>query len=74
MKNGTNGIDHEEEQEENFGHLEQQENENNVQHELPENRVERLAVLMKSLPMEDMIHIKDNRIPAFLRIDKDVKA
>ena len=31
-------------------------------------------MLLKNLPKEDMIHIKKMRIPAFLRVDKDVKA
>jgi len=41
---------------------------------LPENRQERLAILLKNLPNEDLVHIDDSRIPAILRIDKDVKA
>lgn len=40
---------------------------------LPENRQERLAILLKNLPNEDLVHVNENKIPAFLRIDKDVK-
>jgi hypothetical protein len=39
---------------------------------LPENRVHRLAILLKNLPSEDLVHIQDRKVPAFLRIDKDV--
>ena len=40
---------------------------------LPENRQERMAILLKNLPNEDLVHIENSRIPAFLRIDKDVQ-
>jgi hypothetical protein len=40
--------------------------------ELPENRQERLAILLANLENEDVVHVKRQRIPAFLRIDKDV--
>ena len=32
-----------------------------------------MAILLKNLPSEDLIHIQDKKVPAFLRIDKDVK-
>lgn len=40
--------------------------------DLPENRGERAQVLIKNLPSEDLVHIVPEKIPAFLRIDKDV--
>ena len=40
---------------------------------LPENRQERLDVLLKNLPTEDLCRITKHKIPAFLRIDNDVK-
>ena len=40
---------------------------------LPENRQERMAYLLKNLPNEDLVYIDNSRIPAFLRIDKDVQ-
>lgn len=41
--------------------------------DLPEHRVERCHVLLKNLPSEDLVHIVPEKIPAFLRIDRDVK-
>lgn len=41
---------------------------------LPENRAERLVILLNNLPSEDLCHIVNDKIPAFLRIDKDVQA
>lgn len=77
MENGdlTNGEDSG-----NFDHLDKV---NNMEEEarlrfasrvLPENRQERMGILLKNLPNEDLVHIDDSRIPAFLRIDKDVQA
>ena len=39
---------------------------------LPDNRGERAQVLLKNLPSEDLVHIVPEKIPAILRIDKDV--
>ena len=41
--------------------------------DLPEHRVERCHALLKNLPSEDLVHIVPEKIPAFLRIDRDVK-
>ena len=41
--------------------------------DLPEHRVERCHILMKNLPSEDLVHIVPEKIPAFLRVDKNVK-
>lgn len=41
--------------------------------DLPEHRVERCHILLKNLPSEDLVHIVPEKIPAFLRIDRDVK-
>jgi hypothetical protein len=41
--------------------------------DLPEHRGERAQVLLKNLPGEDLVHIVPEKIPAFLRVDKDVK-
>jgi len=40
---------------------------------IPENRAERLQILLKNLPNEDLQYILDAKIPNFLRIDKDVQ-
>ena len=40
---------------------------------LPENRAERLVILLNNLPSEDLCHIINDKIPPFLRIDKDVQ-
>ena len=36
-------------------------------------RADRAHILLKNLPNEDLVHIVNEKIPAFLRIDKDVK-
>jgi hypothetical protein len=41
---------------------------------LTEHRAERAHILLKNLPNEDLVHVDDKKVPAFLRIDKDVKA
>ena len=41
--------------------------------DLPEHRGDRAQVLLKNLPGEDLVHIVPEKIPAFLRVDKDVK-
>lgn len=40
---------------------------------LTEVRGERCHILLKNLPNEDLVHIIKEKIPAFLRIDKDVQ-
>lgn len=40
---------------------------------LPDHRGERSQALLKNLPGEDLVHIVPEKIPAFLRVDKDVK-
>jgi cold shock CspA family protein len=77
----VNGFDNNEEDQ--FAHLDEI-NENGlpavdlskkVEYEkLPENRQERLTILLKNLPNEDLVHIDNKKFPAFLRIDKDVIA
>ena len=71
-----NGIDQDQ-----FAHLEEQNADLQPAEEetprkvelLPENRQERLAILLRNITNEDLIHINDKKIPAFLRIDKDVQ-
>ena len=40
---------------------------------LTEHRADRCAVLLQNLPNEDLVHIISKKLPAFLRIDNDVK-
>ena len=40
---------------------------------LTEHRADRCHILLKNLPNEDLVHIEKEKIPAFLRIDGDVK-
>lgn len=40
---------------------------------LTDHRAERAHILLRNLPQEDLVHIDDRKVPAFLRIDKDVK-
>ena len=40
---------------------------------LTEHRADRAHILIRNLPNEDLVHIDDDKIPAFLRIDNDVK-
>lgn len=40
---------------------------------LTEHRADRAQILLGNLANEDLVHIEDKKIPAFLRIDKDVK-
>ena len=40
---------------------------------LTEHRADRCAVLLNNLPNEDLVHIINKKLPAFLRIDNDVK-
>lgn len=39
---------------------------------ITDNRAERLEILLSNLKTEDLCHIVDAKIPAFLRIDKDI--
>lgn len=39
---------------------------------LTEHRGDRVMILLKNLPNEDLVHINNAKIPAFLRIDKDI--
>ena len=32
-----------------------------------------MRILLNNLPQEDLVHILDAKIPAFLRIDRDIK-
>lgn len=41
---------------------------------LTDHRAERAHILLRNLPNEDLVHVDDKKVPAFLRIDKDVKA
>jgi hypothetical protein len=67
--NGVNGFDDVDQ----FNHLESKATEETPREmELPDNRQERLAILLKNMPNEDLVHINEKRVPAFLRIDKDV--
>jgi hypothetical protein len=40
---------------------------------LTEDRAQRVEVLLKNLPTEDVSHVDQRKIPFFLRIDKDVE-
>lgn len=40
---------------------------------LTEDRAERAQVLLKNLGNEDLVHILPEKIPAFLRIDKEIQ-
>ena len=40
---------------------------------LTDHRGDRMAILVKNLAREDLVHIVDSKIPAFLRIDSDVR-
>ena len=41
---------------------------------LTEHRADRVQILLANLPNEDLVHIVKDKIPAFLRIQKDVQA
>lgn len=40
---------------------------------LTEDRAERAHILLKNLSKEDLVHILPEKIPAFLRIDKEIQ-
>ena len=40
---------------------------------MTEHRADRCHVLLRNLPNEDLVHIESEKIPAFLRIDGDIK-
>ena len=40
---------------------------------LTEDRAERCQILLKNLPNEDLVHILPEKIPAFLRIDREIR-
>lgn len=40
---------------------------------LTEHRADRVGILLSNLPQEDLVHIVEKKIPAFLRIDNDIK-
>ena len=40
---------------------------------LTENRSERAQILLKNLSNEDLVHILPEKIPAFLRVDKEIQ-
>jgi hypothetical protein len=40
---------------------------------LTDHRADRASILLKNLPNEDLVHIVAAKIPAFLRIDGDVR-
>ena len=40
---------------------------------LTEHRADRVGILLQNLPQEDLVHIVNKKMPAFLRIDKDIK-
>ena len=40
---------------------------------LTENRAERAQILLKNLSNEDLVHILPEKIPAFLRVDKEIQ-
>ena len=46
----------------------------NILDGLTEHRSDRAQILLKNLKNEDLVHIDSDKIPAFLRIDKDIKA
>ena len=41
---------------------------------LTDHRAERCHILLRNLPNEDLVHIENEKIPAFLRIDGDIQA
>lgn len=45
----------------------------NILDGLTEHRADRAQILMRNLPNEDLVHIDPRKIPAFLRIDLDIK-
>lgn len=45
----------------------------NILDGLTEHRSDRAQILLKNLKNEDLVHIDPDKIPAFLRIDKDIK-
>lgn len=47
--------------------------EKNILDGLTDHRAERVAILMKNLANEDLVHIEQEKVPAFLRIDLDVQ-
>lgn len=40
--------------------------------DLTDHRAERVQILIKNLANEDLVHIDQNKVPAFLRIDQDI--
>ena len=40
---------------------------------LTEHRADRVGLLIANLPQEDLVHIVNKKMPAFLRIDKDIQ-
>ena len=40
---------------------------------LTEHRADRVGILINNLPQEDLVHIIKKKLPAFLRIDKDIQ-
>jgi hypothetical protein len=40
---------------------------------LTEHRADRVGILLGNLPQEDLVHIVNKKMPAFLRIDKDIQ-
>ena len=44
----------------------------NILDDLTNHRAERVQVLIKNLANEDLVHIDEQKVPAFLRIDQDV--
>ena len=45
----------------------------NILDDLTNHRAERVQILMKNLANEDLVHIDEQKVPAFLRIDQDVQ-
>lgn len=45
----------------------------NILDGLTEHRSDRAQILLKNLKNEDLVHIDPDKIPAFLRIDKDIQ-
>lgn len=41
---------------------------------LTEHRADRCHILLRNLPNEDLVHIENEKIPAFLRIDGDIQS
>ena len=44
----------------------------NILDGITEHRADRAQILLKNLPNEDLVHVDPRKIPAFLRIDKDI--